>query len=115
MDWAILQCSENRTLPEKTLKRSPGDIGIIGKTLTSLLEPGRIEIKNDLFVPDSIQASSMSRVCVLLVEVAVQLLLSFQDASSLSEYHMLDLLSQLGSGTLSSSAIDICSRSSLPE
>jgi hypothetical protein len=53
MDWATLQPSENRILLEKIPKRSPRDIGTIGKTLINLSMLGRIDIKNDLFVPDS--------------------------------------------------------------
>jgi hypothetical protein len=87
----------------------------IGKTLNSLSTPGQIDIKNDLFVSDSMQASSVSRFRVLLVEVAVQLLVSFQEASSLLECYMLDPLSQFNLGMLSSLATDICSRSSLPK
>jgi hypothetical protein len=64
-------------LPEKRPNGSPGDMGTIGNTLTSLLTPDRIKIKNDLFVPDSMYASSVSRFGVLLVEVAVHLLVSF--------------------------------------
>ena len=77
MDWATLQPPKNRILPEKIPKRSPGDMGTIGKMLINLSIPGRIDIKNDSFVPDSMQASSISRISVLSVEVAVQLLVSF--------------------------------------
>ena len=62
---------------KKILKRSLKDIRIIGNTLSSLLTLSRTNIKNDLFVPDFIYASSISRFRVLLVKVAVHLLVSF--------------------------------------
>jgi hypothetical protein len=80
-------------LPEKIPKRSPRNTGTIGKTLTSFSALGRINTKNDLFVPDFMYVSSVSRFGLLLVKVAIQLLVSLYDASSLSEYHVLDLLS----------------------
>ena len=83
MDWITLQRSENRILPEKIPNTSPGFIGTMGNTLTSLEMPGWIDIKNDLFVPDSIYASSVSRFGVPSVDVAMQFLVSFQASSSL--------------------------------
>jgi hypothetical protein len=80
-------------LLEKIPKRSLRNTGIIGKTLTSFSALGRIDTKNDLFVPDFMYVSFVSRFGLLSVEVAMQLLISLYDASSSSEYYILDLLS----------------------
>jgi hypothetical protein len=58
-------------LLEKIFKRLPGNIGIIGKTLTSFSALGRIDIKKDLFVPDSMYVFFISCFGLLLVEVAI--------------------------------------------
>jgi hypothetical protein len=102
-------------LPEKIPNRSPGNTGTIGQTLTNFSALCRFDTKNDLFVPDSMYVSSVSRFGLLSVEVAMQLLVSLYDAAFSLEYHVLDPLSQADSGILSISAVDACSRSSLPE
>ncbi len=56
---------------EKIPKRSPSNTGIIEKILTSFSALGRINTKNDLFVPDFIYVSSISRFRLLLVKVAI--------------------------------------------
>ncbi len=56
---------------EKILKKSPRNTGTIGKTLTSFSALGRINIKNDLFVPNSIYVFFISRFRLLLVKVAI--------------------------------------------